>query len=66
MNENIQSLPDEGTTNRIQQVDTFAAGESVLARAKSVAQQIAERVRRLTEGQRETSGEAPDSVPNAG
>lgn len=66
MNENNLPPPDEGMTNRIQQIDTFAAGESVLARAKSVSQRITERVRRLTEGQRETSGESPDGTLNAG
>jgi hypothetical protein len=67
MNENNQPPPEDGASTHFQQVDPILAGDAVLARAKSVAQQISERVRRLTEGmQRDHSGDTTDGTcPNA-
>lgn len=63
MNETNTPPPDNRAANRFQQVDPITAGDAVLARARSVAQQITERVRQLTEG---SSLDAPgDSADGA-
>ncbi len=56
------NLPEEQGFSVSGQADTYTAGEEVLARARSVSQQIAERVRKLiqapeTETQDAATGE---------
>jgi hypothetical protein len=51
--------PEEQGFSISGQADTYTAGEAMLARAKSVAQRIADRVRELTQ---ETQTDVPDDA----
>jgi hypothetical protein len=59
MDKNKPDLSEETGFSVSGQADTFMAGEAMLARAKSVSQRIADRVRELTQ---ETQTDVPDDA----
>ena len=67
MSDKSESSPSEEHSDALKQADTFAAGDAVLDRVKSVAQRIAEQVRRLTEEapQGGSNDAATDATPRS-